>query len=121
MKKINENLRLVPFKKVLSWIKAQDPHESSPVYISKAMPTSPQFRVWYFAEELLLASNENDTVQRQYILDEDKWNKFCKYVTDNPKMSRGELGEKFKDYGCTDATFWPSIIHICEAYLKNNI
>jgi hypothetical protein len=121
MKKVNEELTLVPFKNALAWIKSQNPHECSPVYISKAKPTSLKFRVWCFADALLLASNENDAVQRQYILNEEKWNVFCEYVRNHPQMGRGELGKKYREFGCTDPTFWPSIIHICEAYLTYNM
>ena len=117
--KLNKDIQLLPFKDVFNWIKSQNPHENSPVYISKAKESSTKFRVWCFADVLLLASNENDRTIYQYVLTEEQWNVFVRFVEDNPDMSRDELGKHYLDFSFTHKTrfFWPSIIHICNEYI----
>lgn len=70
--------------------------------------------MWVFAGSLLLMSNEKDKVQSQYILSKDKWNRFCQYVKDRPRIRVSELARCYRDYGCTNHLFWPSIISICK-------
>lgn len=116
-KKFCKDLDLVSFGTALKWIKNQKPIEANPVYIQKYGGQSKlPFRVWAFADVVLVMSNEKAKTQSQYILSKDKWNAFCKYVKDNPTMERGELARNYKQFECTNKTFWPTVISISKAY-----
>lgn len=108
------NIKLVSFKKALKWIKSNNPHENSPVYVIPYGGRGLSFRVWHFANCLLLMSNENAKTQVQYIITEEKWNAFLKYAKEHHDMSTTDMGKHYKDYKCTNYTFWPSILSICK-------
>ena len=121
MEKKNKDILLVTYTDVLNWVKSKKPTENNPVYIHKCgVKSDLPFRIWHFADTLLLMGNEQDKNIHQYILTEEKWNQFCKYIKRYPEMNRGELSRFYRDYGCTDKTFWPSVILICIEYLKDN-
>lgn len=110
---------LLSFQSVLRWISEKQLSEEEPLYIPKYGGRSKRpFRVWSFADCLLLMSNEEDSSQRQYILNRDKWNRFLKYVKDHSEMGTFELSQHYKEFGCTNKVFWPSIISICKEYSR---
>lgn len=115
-----KDLYLSPFGRVLRWVKEINPDQYHPIYIPKYGGRSKQpFRLWCFANCLLLMSNENAKNQVQYILTRKKWTAFIDYVKKTPEMPIGVLSQHFKDFECTNKVFWPSIISICKAYLEN--
>lgn len=111
------NIKLVSFRKALKWIKSFDPHENNPVYITPygERPGTRPFRVWHFANCLLLMSNENAKTKVQYIITEEKWEAFLNYAKEHPDMSTTDMGKHYRDYKCTNYTFWPSIMSICKS------
>lgn len=115
-KKFCKDLKLVAFNKARRWIRKQAKEECAPVYIEKygGKSRSP-FRVWLFADVILLMSNEQAKMQSQYVLSAEKWDAFCRFVKLHPDMSMGELASHFKDFGCTNKLFWPVVISISRA------
>lgn len=107
------------FPTVLRWVSEKQLSENEPLLIPKYGSRSKRpFRVWSFAGCLLLMSNEEDSTQRQYILNRDKWDRFLKYVKDHSEMGSFILSQHYKEFGCTNKVFWPSIISICKEYSR---
>lgn len=116
-----KELIIFPYRKVLRWVKNQNPTEKKPVNIHKYGGRSKvPFRVWPFAGCLLLMSGEIAKNKAQYILTPEKWRSFEAFVKNNPEMGMGELAKHFKDFGCTNKVFWPSVISICKEYQKQD-
>ena len=116
-----KDLSIVSFDKALKWIKSQNPTENNPVYISKYGGRSDlPFRVWCFANALLLMSNEHSIAQTQYILCKSRWNSFIAFIRQNPEMKMGELASNYKRFGCGSKVFWPAIISISKAFEEDN-
>ena len=119
MKKTKLNYPLISYLKVLHWAKSQMPEQSSPILIPKYGGKSHNsFRMWVFANNLLLTSSEKDKKQTQYILNREKWDMFCRFVKMHPEMGTREFAKHYKDYGCTNYMFWPSIISINKQYYE---
>ncbi len=109
--KFNRDLlpELVSFAEAIDWVK----RHKQPIKIQPYGGRTPfPFSVEIKDVNLLLIGNEQNGKPSQYILTEIKWEKFCDYVNNHPNMCRGELGDNFKDYGCDDRKYWPSIISI---------
>ncbi len=107
---------LVSFAEAIDWVK----RHKQPIKIYPYGGRTPYpFSVEIKDGDLLLTGNEHNGNPSQYILTETKWRRFCDYVKGHPDMCRGELGNNFKDYGCDDRRYWPSIISISKA-CKNN-
>lgn len=115
MKNTKLNFPLFSYTKALHWAKNQKPEQRSPIHIPKYGGRSHNsFRMWVFANSLLLMSSEKDKRQTQYILNREKWDMFCHFVKMHPGMSTRELANHYRDYGCSNYVFWPSIISICK-------
>lgn len=120
MKKHNKNIQLASFKDVYRWLENLNATEQGPVHIIKYGERSTRpFRAHLELGKIVLRSNAQDSVQRKYDLTSTRWDAFCQFVKDNPEMSRGELADNFKQYGCTNKYFWPSIISISKQYYIN--
>lgn len=120
MKKLCRELKIVSYHRALKWIKSRDPHEATPVHITKYGGRSNQpFRVWCFADLLLLMPNEDSVTQSHYVIDRKKWDSFWGFVKKNPNMGMGELAKRYKDYCCDNITYWPSIISISKAVIES--
>ncbi len=116
---MNNKIHLHSFPTVMRWVSKKQLSETEPLLIPKYGGRSKRpFRVWSFAGCLLLMSNKEDSTQRQYILNIDKWNRFLKYVKDHSEMGTFELSKHYKEFGCTNKVFWPSIISICKEYSR---
>lgn len=116
-----KDLRLVSFNKALRWVKAQNPTEAEPVYVNKYGGRSNlPFRVWAFSNALLIMSNEHANHQAQYILDQNKWVSFIKFVRANPEMKMGVLAKEFRRFSCSNKIFWPVVISISKAVHEDN-
>lgn len=114
-----KDLKLVPYRAIIQWVKSKEQSQSNPVLIQKYGSKSIlPFRMWSFAGCLLLMSNEKAKVQAQYILNKKKWLSFFSFVKENPEMSIGDLARCYSEFECTNKVFWPSIISICKAYLE---
>ncbi len=119
MKVSKQNIPQVSYARVLKWAKKQAPTlpNSNSILIPKYGGRSKTpFRLWVFADSLLLMSSEEARRQSQYILDREKWERFCEFVKKNPGIGTSELAKRYKEYGCTNYLFWPSIISICKKY-----
>lgn len=116
-----EEIKLLPYKQVYNWIK-QMSTDGKPVSIPKTRKQSPPFRAWAFANCLLLMANENARTQSQYILTKDQWTAFTDFVKAHPKMALTELGtkENMQKCKCTNITYCPAIMHICNACIEYN-
>lgn len=118
-----EEIKLLPYKRVYNWIRQMSAN-GEPVSIPKTRKQSPPFRAWAFGNCLLLMANENARTKSQYILTKDQWTAFTNFVKDHRKMTLAELGtmENIRKCKCTNKTYWPAIMHICNAYIayKNN-
>ena len=111
------DLTLFPYLTVLRWVKHENPIQAFPLYIPTYGGRSKRpFRLWHIPGGLLLMSNENAKNQAQYILTPEKWKSFLAFVKKNPEMGTGELSKHYRDFGCTNKVFWPSIISICKEY-----
>ena len=116
-----KDLSLVSFNKVFQWIKSQHPTEVQPVYIPKYGGRSNlPFRVWCFADVLLLMANEHSVTQAQYVLDKERWGSFLRFVHENPDMKMEELAASYCCFGCRNKAFWPSVISISKACIEAN-
>ena len=103
---------LVSFAEAKAWVmKHKQPIKIYPYGGRTPFP----FSVGIKNDNLILTGNEQNGNPSRYILTETKWKKFCDYVKEHPDMCRGELGDNFKDYGCDDRRYWPSIISISKA------
>lgn len=115
-------MKLLPYKRVYNWIKQQMSADGKPVSIPKTRKQTPPFRAWAFGHCLLLMANENARTQSQYILTKDQWDAFTKFVEDHSDMTLTELGtiENMRQCKCTNKTYWPAIMHICNACIEYN-
>ena len=120
MKKYNKDINLASYKDVFNWLESLNVTQQKPVFIEKYGGQSPRpFRAHIEGLNMALRSNPQDAIQRRYILTRAKWDAFCNYVTAHPDMCRGELADNYRQYGCTNKYFWPSIISICKQYHNN--
>lgn len=117
MKKYNKEIKTASFEDVYNWLVALNATEHCPVLIAKygGRSISP-FRTYIEKNNIILRSCVQDSIQQKYVLTKKKWDAFCNYVTIHPDMCRGELANNYKQYECTNKTFWPSIISICKSY-----
>lgn len=117
MKKYNRELVLEEFAQVFKWANEKRKSVDDPIFIKKYGGRSPYpFRLYIEGDAFVLRSNPQDTIQRSYNLTKSKWEAFCRYVSNNPDMTRGELANNYRMYGCTNKYFWPSIISISVQY-----
>lgn len=113
------DIKLEKFTTILRWAKQKGVHEESPVLIPKIggiskLPT----RLWPFGSVLLLAANEKSKNQQYYILTKKEWASFTLFYNklSSEKKTAKYLGDHYKEWGCTNYAFWPSVLAISKAY-----
>ena len=111
-------LRIVSFRKAYSYVKQHNGVGMDAVKIPYGRRNHLHFRAWAFAGDILLKSSETAHTQQDYRLTREKWNAFTDYVKQNPTMQVNDLAAHYRDFGCTNYTFWPSIINISIAISK---
>ncbi len=120
MKKYNKDIITADYPDVFNWLESNNATMRDPVLVEKYGGKSKRpFRVYIEGPNMALRSNPQDAIQRRYILTKAKWDAFYNYVTAHPDMCRGELADNYRQYGCTNKYFWPSIISICKQYHNN--
>ena len=119
MRKFNRELRLAEYDQVFDWANEKHATINRPINIPKYGGRSPRpFRLHIEEDGFILRSNPEDSSQRRYILTRERWNLFCNYVSNNPDMIRGVLANNYREYGCTNKYFWPSIISISKQFYE---
>ena len=114
-----KDLTIVSFDKAKRWINTQMLAENTPVYIPKYGGRSDfPFRVWRFADVLLLLANERSATQTQYVLCKERWDSFERFVRENPELKMSDLAKSYKSFGCMNKVFWPAVISISKAYME---
>lgn len=119
MRKYNRELRLAGYNQVFDWARNGNAVTDMPFFIEKYGGRSMRpFRLHIEGSAIIVRGNPVDSIQRRYILTRERWEAFCNYVFDNPEMTRGELANNYREYGCTNKYFWPSIISISKQYFE---
>ena len=114
-----QELTIVSFRKAYGYVKQLNGIGMTAVNIPYGRQNNLHFRAWAFAGDILLKSSETAHIQQDYRLTIEKWHEFTNYVKQNPTMQVNDLAEHYQEFGCTNFTFWPSIIKVSTAILNS--
>ena len=100
------------YARAYRFVKQQNGVAMTAANISYGRRNTLHFRAWAFAGDILLKSSETAKTQQDYRLTKEKWDAFTDYLKQNPTMEVNALAAHYREFDCTNYTFWPSIIKI---------